>query len=296
MDYVLDYADDLVLDKLYSQIPWTSQWQSTDLQRQLSSLMIIVMPLFVLMYFTFASLSFLFLYDRKQMQHPRFLKNQIRQEIVSTMKTVVPTTFLTALWFLGEIRGHSQLYDRLEDFGGWPYLVVSVAWFLFFTDMCIYWIHRALHHPLLYARLHKPHHKWIIPTPFASHAFHFFDGYLQSLPYHIFAFLFPLHKVAYLVLFVFVNLWTVSIHDGEYFTKGTVINSAAHHTIHHVYFNYNYGQYFTFWDRIGGTYREPTEEQFNRAMRSSEKTRSKESESVETFETNLSIEHKQKLM
>jgi len=25
----------------------------------------------------------------------------------------------------------------------------------------------------------------------------------------------------------------------------------------HMYFNYNYGLYFTFWDRIGGTHRVP---------------------------------------
>jgi lathosterol oxidase len=46
------------------------------------------------------------------------------------------------------------------------------------------------------------------------------------------------------------------------------INSAAHHTVHHLEFNYNYGkddsifdtfsgQYFTLWDRIGGSYRRP---------------------------------------
>ncbi len=27
---------------------------------------------------------------------------------------------------------------------------------------------------------------------------------------------------------------------------------------HHVYYNYNYGQYFTLWDRIGGSFRNPS--------------------------------------
>lgn len=31
----------------------------------------------------------------------------------------------------------------------------------------------------------------------------------------------------------------------------------AHHTIHHSKFLYNYGQFFTFWDRIGGTHMDP---------------------------------------
>ena len=80
-----------------------------------------------------------------------------------------------------------------------------------FTDYCIYWVHRWLHHPLIYKRLHKPHHKWIVPTPFASHAFHFVDGYFQSVPYHLFVFLFPLHRKLYLILFVAVNFWSIFV-------------------------------------------------------------------------------------
>ncbi len=50
-----------------------------------------------------------------------------------------------------------------------------------------------------------------VPTPFASHAFHPLDGYLQSVPYHLFIFLFPLHRWLYLALFVFVNFWSILV-------------------------------------------------------------------------------------
>lgn len=53
--------------------------------------------------------------------------------------------------------------------------------------------------------------KRLVPTPFASHAFHPLDGYLQSIPYHVFIFLFPLHRQTYLGLFVFVNFWTILV-------------------------------------------------------------------------------------
>ena len=43
-----------------------------------------------------------------------------------------------------------------------------------------------------------------------------------------------------------------------------IINGAACHTMHHLYFNYNYGQYTTLWDRLGGSYRKPNEELFRR--------------------------------
>jgi len=132
--------------------------------------------------------------------------------------------------------------------------------FLFFTDMLIYFIHRGLHHRLVYKHFHKVHHRWIVPTPFASHAFQWVDGFLQGSPYHLYAFLFPLHKFSYLFFFVFVNIWTVSIHDGNYSVPKLLqpfINGAAHHTDHHQYYDCNYGQFFTLWDRLMNSFRMP---------------------------------------
>ena len=84
-----------------------------------------------------------------------------------------------------------------------------------------------------------------VPTPFASHAFHPLDGYAQSVPYHLFIYLFPLHRKLYLGLFIFVNFWTILIHDSDMITGHPlekVINGPAHHTLHHIYFTVNYGQ------------------------------------------------------
>jgi lathosterol oxidase len=170
----------------------------------------------------------------------------------------LPTAFL----FVFELQGYSKLYDNVADHAwGWGMILLSLPLFLFFTDMGIYWIHRWLHHPLLYGPIHKPHHKWVICTPFASHAFHPVDGFSQSVPYHLYAFIFPLHKVLYVVLFVLVNIWTVSIHDEIYKVPEFLrpfVNGSAHHTDHHTDFNYNFGQYFTLWDRIGGSFKEPS--------------------------------------
>ena len=39
-----------------------------------------------------------------------------------------------------------------------------------------------------------------------------------------------------------------------------IINGPAHHTLHHLYFTVNYGQYFTWADMVGGSYRHPMKE------------------------------------
>ena len=36
-----------------------------------------------------------------------------------------------------------------------------------------------------------------------------------------------------------------------------VINGPAHHTLHHLYFTCNYGQYFTWADKYWDSYRQP---------------------------------------
>ncbi|KAF9195282.1 c-5 sterol desaturase [Haplosporangium sp. Z 767] len=167
---------------------------------------------------------------------------------------------------------------------GWGYVAFSLVAFLLFTDCGIYWIHRFLHHPLVYKRIHKPHHKWIVPTPFSSHAFHFLDGYLQSVPYHMFVYLVPMNKYIYLIMFALVNFWSVLIHDGEYMISSAVINSAAHHTVHHLYFNYNYGQYFTLWDRLGSSYRKPGEELLNPKLKADKSVWKKQSKDVDAFD------------
>jgi lathosterol oxidase len=50
----------------------------------------------------------------------------------------------------------------------------------------------------------RQHHTWLVPTPFASHAFHPVDGFMQGLPYSLFIFIMPLNKYVHLGMFILV--------------------------------------------------------------------------------------------
>uniref|UniRef100_A0A8C5QM99 Sterol-C5-desaturase n=1 Tax=Leptobrachium leishanense TaxID=445787 RepID=A0A8C5QM99_9ANUR len=258
MDLVLNAADYY----FFTPYMYPAGWSEDDPLRQFLSLLIVTNLGALVIYFLFAGLSYYFMFDHSLMKHPQFLENQVRREITFTLQSMPWISFPTVALFFAEVRGYSRLYDNIDSSPyGWFGVILSMISFLFFTDMMIYWIHRFLHHRLIYKRIHKPHHLWKVPTPFASHAFHPVDGFMQSLPYHIYPFLFPLHKVTYLGLYIFVNIWTVSIHDGDYRVPELlkhVINGSAHHTDHHLFFDYNYGQYFTLWDKIGGSYKNPS--------------------------------------
>ncbi|KAF1822625.1 ERG3, C-5 sterol desaturase [Dissoconium aciculare CBS 342.82] len=261
-----------------SEYAYLSQWDRDNVLRQSITLFFVTMVSANLLYFVFATLSYLLVFDHATFKHPKYLKNQMRLEITQAVTSIPAITLLTVPFFVAEVRGHSYMYDTLADvgyessvlsyFGNW-YTYLQFPLFLMFTDFGIYWIHRGLHHPIIYRHLHKPHHKWIMPTPYASIAFHPLDGYAQSVPYHVFPFLMPLNKFAYLALFTFIQIWTVMIHDGEYVADSPIINGAACHTMHHLYFNYNYGQFTTLWDRLGGSYRRPNPELFRKEQKMS---------------------------
>jgi Delta7-sterol 5-desaturase len=237
----------------------------------------------LVLYFFFASLSYILIFDKRTLNHPKFIKNQVWLEIVQANKAMPLMALITAPVMVAEVRGYAKLYDTTEEGPGFWYDLLQMPLFIGFSDLCIYWIHRWLHHPLVYKYLHKKHHKWIMPTPFASHAFHPLDGFAQSLPYHIFPFIFPQQKIGAVAFFVFVNFWTILIHDGEYLTNNPVINGAACHSLHHSRFDFNYGQYFTIFDRMGGTYMRPQSWMFEKEVKMSAKKWKTESAVVDEF-------------
>jgi Delta7-sterol 5-desaturase len=191
----------------------------------------------LLNYFIFATLSYFFIFDMQAARaHPKFLKNQISLEIKQALYAMPGMAIPTTALFVLEVRGYTKIYDMSSQGPGRWYDILQPAFFLLFTDFLIYWIHRGLHLPGVYKHLHKPHHKWIVPTPFAAYAFHPLDGFAQSVPYHLFPFIFPMHKFLFLGGFFFVNIWSILIHDGEYIANNPVINGSACHTAHHLFF------------------------------------------------------------
>lgn len=187
-------------------------------------------------YFLFSTISYVFVFDKNTSNHPKFLRNQIRLEIKQAVSSMPGMCACTAVLFLFEVRGYTKLYDTTAEGPGRWYDWGQPVFFILFTDFMIYWIHRGLHHPSLYKSLHKPHHKWIMPSPYASYAFHPLDGFAQSVPYHLYPVLFPMHKLTFAGAFIFVNFWAILIHDGEYITDNPIINGSACHTAHHLYF------------------------------------------------------------
>ena len=241
-----------------SGYPWSADYS---LPRQFLVMWAFLYLSSLLIYYLFASLTFSLYYldgDRgskgRNSAHWQWDAAQMLNEVCLSTWSLGLMSGMTAVMETVILMGYGRLYVEWGGMG-WAYLLASPLLFLLFTDFLIYWIHRALHHPLLY-RLHKLHHHYKETTPFSAFAFHPLDGFAQSFPYHVFVFVCPMHQYLYMATLLLVGLWTVNIHDRVTLDIWGV-NGAAHHTIHHTKFNFNYGQYFTWCDRVFGTYKEP---------------------------------------
>lgn len=214
----------------------------------------------ILLYTLLSGASYLYFFVlRRERYHPEFRPD--REKITRSLKwaaySLIGNSVLMLPLQLLVIGGHSRLYYQVRDHG-LLYLGLSIVLLLVVTETVIYWIHRWLHDvPWLFRHLHVHHHKFHVPTPWASVAFHPLDSFAQALPYHLCVFFFPVHELVYLVSVGLVTSWAVSIHDHVAFVSPRFVNNSGCHSAHHWFNRFNYGQYFTFWDRLCGTYKHP---------------------------------------
>ncbi len=144
--------------------------------------------------------------------------------------------------------------------------VVFVLWLLalpVLTSSHFYLVHRLLHWPPLYRKVHSVHHRNIHIGPWAGMSMHPVEHviYLSSALVH---FVIPSHPVILLVHLYSRSLGPAFSHSGfeKLLVKDTAVFESAdfHHQLHHRYFECNYGTVDAPWDRWFGSYHDGSEE------------------------------------
>lgn len=183
-------------------------------------------------------------------------RQQRKKEWLWAFYNVLGNAVLTAPVHHLVVTGGSKVYfDPGER--GYAYLAFSVLLVLVITEFLVYWAHRVLHHPVLYRHIHYHHHQFRTPSPWTSMAFHPLDSFAQAVPHHLCVFLFPMNIGVYMFFIMFLQLWSTFIHERVTWVRWGFINYTAHHTLHHKANKYNYGQFFTVFDRLFGTHKLP---------------------------------------
>ncbi|GMF60349.1 unnamed protein product [[Candida] boidinii] len=86
-----------------------------NLIRQSLTLFVLLSVFGWLLYFAVASVSFIFVYDKANFNHPRYLKNQVKLEIIQASTAIPVMVLLTVPWFLLELHGYSKLYYNIDE-------------------------------------------------------------------------------------------------------------------------------------------------------------------------------------
>jgi lathosterol oxidase len=184
----------------------------------------------------------------------------IRNQISLSQKSMFVYVFLPVVdEFLVEA-GWTKTYFTIDEIGGWPQYLASMIFYFACVEIGIYWMHRTLHtNKWMYKYIHMKHHQYKKAetlTPWASIAFNPVDGMLQACPYVLCQFFAPCHYLTHFGLLFFTAIWATYIHDSMDWNVDPIMGS-KYHTVHHTHYIYNYGQVFTFCDRLWGTFREP---------------------------------------
>lgn len=145
----------------------------------------------------------------------------------------------------------------------WLYDMGTLILLILIHDTYFYWMHRLVHQPVLFRRVHKVHHLSKNPSPWASLSFQPAEAVLEIIWILPVQWLIPIQPSIWLA-FAFVILainvmghLNVEIYPGSW-KKNPVLkwlNFSGMHNQHHQFFHGNYGLYFSFWDRMMGTLR-----------------------------------------
>jgi len=209
--------------------------------------------LYYLIFFEFLKKTFRERFLRKKPLKRTQLFKEIYWSFLSGL--IFAATGLLIYFFY--VKGFSAIYLNISDYSI-AYIPISILIFLLIQDTYYYWLHRWMHLPKVYKYLHLIHHKSIHTSVLTSFAFHPLETIFQAVFLPIIIVLLPLHVYALIGAILIMTFSATINHAGvEIYPSGKLglwfrkwFIGATHHDFHHRKFNYNFGLYFTFWDKL----------------------------------------------
>jgi len=181
---------------------------------------------------------------RTMEKHPRFTFGyQTWDNIFWSLVSGVP---IWTIWmvFYFYIATHSWV-PVIDNFSAAPiWFILFFIIIRFWQSFHFYWIHRFIHIPWLYKRIHYLHHRNLNVGPWSGISMHPIEHlfYYSSILIH---FVLPSHPIHVIFHMFALNLGAIISHAG--FDKIVIQNKETFkagsffHQLHHRYFNCNYG-------------------------------------------------------
>lgn len=151
----------------------------------------------------------------------------------------------------------------------------SLALMIVAHDAWFYWTHRMIHDRRLFRAFHRRHHRSNSPSPFTAYSFDLGEAAINALFVPLWMLVVPTQwPVAGLFMLHQIVRNTLG-HSGYELFPATRdgrpllpwLTTVTHHDLHHAQAGWNYGLYFTWWDRLMGTENPRYLERFAQAVR-----------------------------
>ena len=214
--------------------------------------------------FTFRAQGKKLKYDSRETQEkgrPFFFKNQVWDNAFWSLArgaTIWSLYEVAYLWgYANKVLPHFAITAKPWLFAAWLLLLPVL------TSSHFYFVHRFLHWPPLYKRVHRVHHRNIHIGPWSGMSMHPVEHvlYISSVLIHLVV---PSHPIVVLLHLYSRCLGPAFSHSGfeKFLIKEKAIFDAAdfHHQLHHRFFECNYGTVDAPWDWWFGSYHDGSDQ------------------------------------
>jgi len=200
---------------------------------------------------------------------------QMRREFFASMRTVLIFAAIGAGFIATGLEAGILIIDETVSARGWGYFSVNVTALIVLHDAWFYWTHRLIHHPRLFRRVHREHHKSHNPSPWTAYSFDAPEAVINAIYLPLALLFIPSSGLALFIFLIHMMLRNAIGHCGyELFpswSNGRPVfdwmTTVTHHDLHHGQAGWNYGLYFTWWDRLMETEHPLYREKFAAAVR-----------------------------
>jgi Delta7-sterol 5-desaturase len=184
---------------------------------------------------------------------PKQLQREIAWSTISSL--IFAAAALGTMWLWD--KGYTKVYSSITTNDIW-YMPLSLLISMFAQETYYYWTHRLMHHPSIFRHVHKVHHDSHTTSPFTAFSFHPIESLIQAVVLPAIVIVLPMHWIVILVQLVLMSITSVINHlNIDAFPDTRLkqqlqkwIIGASHHARHHKQYKYNFGLYFTIWDRL----------------------------------------------
>ncbi|MCL9998935.1 MAG: sterol desaturase family protein [Erythrobacter sp.] len=197
---------------------------------------------------------------RRQIRTNRPPARQLRREFLYSLRSIMVFATISLLPSIAHHLGWWEGDDIAESWGtGWFW--ASLILMILAHDAYFYWAHRLAHRKGLFAWVHRRHHLSKNPSPFTAYSFDLAEAALMGAFVPLWVLIVPTDWVVVDLFVMHQIVRNTLLHCGIEASPARRdgrplfdwMTTTTHHDLHHGTVGWNFGLYFTWWDRWMGT-------------------------------------------